>query len=193
MLRDLRNAHRADRVHVQNLSETLFGTNDRTARRFSTPRLGEKIVERVVSTLAHEDLDIAMVSHHVEMPTCVLEIEREMPHSHTSAFNDGCHVDCFPVLFYGREGCSGRETEAERTVGNSLADFPSAMIRRAVASAHDDSSCSGSSGNAMGIRAWRNWGWSHVNIVGAADRVSQLSCVGDVSHAAFPSLLVLSQ
>ena len=32
-----------------------------------------------------------------------------------------------------------------------------------------------------------------VDILGAAERVSQLSCVDDVSHAAFSSLLVLSR
>ena len=45
----------------------------------------------------------------------------------------------------------------------------------------------------MGVGAWCGWGGEHVDIVGAAEEVSQLSCVGDVRHLAFPSELVLSQ
>ena len=44
----------------------------------------------------------------------------------------------------------------------------------------------------MGVGAWGGWGGEHVDIIGAADKVSQLSYVGDVRHLAFPSELVLS-
>ena len=61
---------------------------------------------------------------------------------------------------------------------------------QSAASASDASSWCG---DVVGVWAWRDWVGRHVDIVGAAATVSQLSCVGDVRHLAWPSLLVLSQ
>ena len=57
------------------------------------------------------------------------------------------------------------------------------MLRRASSWCGDD----------VRIEPWSGWVGLHVDILRAADRVSQLSCVDDVSHVAFTSLLVLSR
>ena len=45
----------------------------------------------------------------------------------------------------------------------------------------------------VGVGVWSGWGRRNVDTVGAADEVSQLSCVVDERHLAFSSGLALSQ
>ena len=90
--------------------------------------LGTEVVERVVGTRVDQDLDVAMVCQYVEVPL----FAREMPHSHPlSRTVATLSVPFFFFRFLNWEG-GAASVEAERTVGNSLINFPPAHKKTTV-------------------------------------------------------------